>query len=978
MRRVILFLLFFLVLSVSSLINVSNAKADILLYFFTSYNRSNIIWQVGFTVLSNANSASLCREHTANGSYRCGGDQSANVWLDLVDGGACGTANQCGGGGFTGNDNPPYSIHWGTGCVDPFAGASNFFDTVSIAFVDVSLTRDNLDRLGNAIQQWSYNYLDDIQWFEDNGGQRINFGGFLVNNCPTRPRFACNTNGNGQCIQRNCNPATQNNCYNTGSCGGTNCNGPISGQVFLPGGTPLNGAEVDRNGGANQTTRNISGAGGSFLFSNLNMFSNHTIRLIRSNSSFNQCAYEINDNTRNVEVPNNNVNFQLNYVPYTINTHTYWDPEADGTRNGDYTRDSIRLEATPGGRDCTTSDGTCGITGNTTLPGGRDYEITLSGLQAGDIMFSANPVNRTITCANVGAPFEVTKGYRISGNIFKDLNHNGRYAPSTGDELYTTGNSGNTVGTNVVRIEEIGAIPAGRDRARINTSQTVTDGTYQFTNLFRGEYRITIDDGDFDPDGYRFSTPTNAARSYTVRVGPVSSGPVAFRCNAGGSPQGSCVNVSGGNWNGSVDDLNFGITPVYTVSGGVFVDRNNNETKDNNEPYIAGREVALRQNGANYPANSPLFSTANPQNTNSGYSFSLLLQESYRVVYNWTYAVYQFFDAVGPVATPPGTNPFFQLNLDRPPAANCVQPNVGNPGCFGFGIPNLNFALREITQEAWMQTFGGDVRLDKGITNEMPNGRNFSGNIDSNRVQNGIVFGSGIEIEPGNYNSRNWHVNDSGLGGLTNIKTSYRNLKDAIQKSGYGDIPSRTCSPCNISSLNQGRETVIFELNPSGGDTVLTSSANPYDVAPNKDYIILVPGNLRINTNIRVPANTRSTITFAVGGDITIDGAVTQLQGIYTSTGDFIFDTQVNDLTTGDIPDVPIRVEGSIIVGDQLRKGVYGTTRALTDRESRDGINGVGGPTSTIDIVYRPDFILNLPAIIRTALSKRIEVVPGE
>ncbi len=938
-------------------IPINKAEALNIEYFFYSDNASNIIWQAGFRIVNRLHDpitsryTVMVRDPCFQGSNNCQTDLLDNIVSSYAE--------------------DEVEFQWGTGCIDPYVdigrvGKDSFGRIVHYTGrLNVTLSHANINDLQGQSSP-SHAFVDDIQWYEKNGGKTIWFGGFGdIDNCPHKPAFSCNTNGNGACIQRFCDPATDNNCYAGSSCGGTDCNGPISGQVFLPNGNPLNGAEVDRNGGTNQTTRNINGVNGSFRWTGLNIFSNHTIRLIRS--SYDQCAYDIADNTQNAQVIDNNVNFRLSNVLYNINAHAYWDAEGDGIDAGDpdYNRDRITFGVEPSNpnRNCTTTDGTCAITGNPTDPGGKRYDITVSGLPAGDIVYSNNPISRTITCGNVGAPFAIAKGYRISGSIFKDLNYNGRYNPALGEELYTTANSGNTVGTNTVRIEGLGSRGGYRDQ------QTVTDGTYQFGGLFRGQYRVTIDDGDFNPLGYRFSAPVNNPKSFTVTVAPGAA------CTPDPtSLQDSCVTVAP--WGGSIEDLNFGITPIYSISGGVFEDLNDNLRRDIsanpnvNEPYMAGQQMRLTQGGVLFSDGAP-FASANPQDTNPDYNFSFLLQDSYRVAFNWSPAIYQQYDAVGPVATPPSAAnaPSFLVNLDRPALASCPTPDLSYLACNGLGIANLDFALKKITQGPWMQTFGGDVRFDKNFTNKLPDGERFS-KIIPNISSYGIIFnkiGSTINLGAnGDYNATNRHVVDSGLPG--SIKMGYSQLSSLIEKSGNRATNVACQTPCALSSFTKTDKTSIYNLTSASGTVSIDGL---FDVPAGRNYIFLVPGNLNINTDIQVPNGSGSTVTFAVGGKITVNGSVKDLQGIYATDGAFEFATLGFD-ATGKSLDTVINVEGSIIVG-----GTFMRTRKLTPRESAYGIGGSGGPTSTINISYRPDFVLNMPAIIRTALSKRIEVVPG-
>lgn len=918
------------------------------------------------------------------------------------------------------NRHPPYRMQWGTTCIDPeekpifqsddYDGYKTFLfgGSVTYPYGGGAVNRSGGGGANNSGADISYAYGNSISGRTDacpfpcpppSCSGRC---GTLRNNCGYGVRSAevscggCGANycgsGGTRCdlINPTCNSNNycvnvvesnntracrgQNNCcFNDSDCGGGqychSLDGPnqcrayarIGGLVSLNG-NPFPGVNVQmRNASAtnwNNIRNDTSGSNGRYNFDQLRNPSDHDVRITNPDS----CAYNISSTNpiQNITATpsTDNVNFQLVSERYNITGRAYWDPEADGTRNGNYIRDNIRFTAAPGGRDCTTTDGSCAITGNPTIPGGRNYDVTLSGLQAGDIMFGVNPQTGNITCSGFTANFDVTKGYRISGNIFQDVNFNGRYNPGAGETLYTRGTE--------IRIEELGVVPANRAEPKIDIRQTVRDGTYLFNNLFRGEYRVTINPAPYPANGYRFSQPASGY-SFTVFVGPT--------CRVGGSLNASCVAANP--WVGSIQDLNFGITPVYSVSGGVFIDTNGNDIKDGDaEPYwnTTPQEFTIVEYPSGDAPNITLLNPNTVRNNPGTFNFSYMLERTFRLYFNWQAEIFQFYD-ISPAVTAPlsvSNRPYFSLDFSQLPGNGAVSPrfNANNPNRQQSSITNLNFALREITQDPWMHTFGGDIRIDDGFTNEMPSGRNFSGNIGT-QVKHGIVFNrvgsTGINVSPGAFsNPENWYVRDSGLENAT-IKTSYLNLRKSIIDSGNGNkIIRNDCASCNIDRFDHSKETIINDFN---GDVVLTSDSGTYTVTTaDKNYIFLVPGNLTINTNIDVPEG--STIIFAAGGDITINGRVTNLQGIYVATNNFTFASQVTNPVTGEPRDVPITIEGSIIFNGSLNR-----RRRLTPRESREP---QPGGTSTINIRYRPDFVLNLPSVIRTAVSKRIEVAPGD
>ncbi|GEM_PF-3230406 len=897
--------------------------------------------------------------------------------------------------------HPVYRIQWGTTCIDPkddpVVSVTGYPISVYVFYSDVTYGPNSADNTGRDI---GYAYGNDISNRTDqcpfnqpppcvpnfsscgtnrcgssywDGCKNVDCNGCPAGETCTAPngqgscvvRYGCNNNG--QCVQK------QGGSYTGSTCGGSssdpqgNCNGPISGQVFLPGGNGYNGMGILRDGNATQITSGNGNYGWPFLETG----TQHDVRLAKrgdntpfnANQKVNTCVYNLQGNEwiRNRRVPNSNIDFNLNFERYNINANAKLDINADGIGLVPYTTGNVSFTAQPDGNSCfdgNSNNGACAITGNRSEEGGRDYTVTVGNLAAGDMTIIRDPSTGsmipggrskgvTITCGPKNVGFLIARAYSVSGLLYNDLNFNARYNPASGENGFN--------GT--IQIE-----PLGRPGFVVNPNsiQTGANGKYTFNRLLAGRYRVTY--ASFDPNGNKMSIPTNSPPSFTITVGP--------GCNDAGHPEGSCAS-------GSITDLNFGVTPIYSVSGGGFIDdgiagddfnadpnfnaaNGANQRKDSMEGYMTGHRVEIKTK-AGTPNHPRTFTTTTGA---TGFSFSDLFEGSYTVTYTWPTSIEGYYDPSYPTAIPT-----YNITLSRPVDPNCIRPRGGEGICTALGISNLNFSIKPIQARPWMQTFGGDVRLDNGFYNPIP-GANppeyFSNaySVSGSTLSPGIVFGTGtinlgLPNQKDRSNDQGWYVGGNTYPSTQPIKTSYAYLDSVIKDSGNADriflLSSSSYSSLPLHS-KPGNETLIYKSN---GDLNINGT---FTFANNKDYIFLVAGNLNINSNITVPRG--ATAMFAVNGNITVDGNVVRIEGIYSATGNFVFNTRQNPSTK--LPrDNPLIIEGSIVSSATVRKD-----RALTPSDSIDN--------PTYRLFYRPDFILNSPAILRSSNSKRIEVAPGE
>src|SRR3989344_1102141 len=425
------------------------------------------------------------------------------------------------------------------------------------------------------------------------GTQTISCGG-----CPGTQ--VCNSNNNceqnysctndGSCVRDQCQRNSGNpNCFAGNTCGG-NCTGPIAGEVTLPNGRPYTDRAyvLRKNNNAanwNENNRDLtSGADGTYRFGNLPTFGqNQDIRLARTedNLSFNaddkvdSCLYTTDWIKGNVNVPNSNVNFRLNWTDYVISGQLRWDPTPQNTNSGDEIQydDSpqgksgvrVRIFNAQGnlqGEDFTGASSRFSIGGiNTDANHAKSYEIRVA---TGNNSFSINPnhyvvggsIRSDVTqgCVDQTQNFFITATpvgptYTIQGGLYNDTDDpQGEKNPS---ELYIP-----RAGTENIVIQ-------GIDPTNLGVSETVTDfgtpgnGFTSTVPLHQGRYRLNFN--NMARPNYILTSPNPVI----VTVGTGCSGGGVGTCDA----------------SNNVINLNFGIKDnsgerwLQSVGGDVRFDK---------------------------------------------------------------------------------------------------------------------------------------------------------------------------------------------------------------------------------------------------------------------------------------------------------------------------------------------------------------------------------------------------------------------
>ncbi len=510
---------------------------------------------------------------------------------------------------------------------------------------------------------------------------------------------------------------------------------------------------------------------------------------------------------------------------------------------------------------------TCGTANN----GAQDCTWSAWDGQAGCIQQPDNNQVCSMFVNNCSNTFVCTNGNScrttLSAHAFTDLNHNGTQDAEDQNRQSVT----------------ISISPA--TATGITSLQTDANGNVTFTDLTQGTYTITV------------TAPAN------TQISTQNSFQVTVDSNNPG-------NISVGN---------FGITPVYTISGVIC-----------NDPEIDGSCVG----DSDLPgANSVIITPVTPDGTVVGSVAQATYKTSGAQVLSGTYTV-SFAASNGYYFTatkvPNKTVPPFTVSVGASSSVDaqghpytCVAPPAGtsDASCSNGNIINLNFALSNL--QAWFQGACTDLRVEtSGVDDPVPN-TGSCGKVSNsfaivapknNSAAIGIYF-SGQNSPSFGYNggqasfpnyviSQPYPSNFTPVSGVT--RDTYDYLLATANSSGITPVDLSGIDPttgfpyCGAG----GVADCDFETTLPDGVYIVPSSANGGNltldlthILPDpgnfKSYVFLVSGKLTITSNVLVPSATSA--IFAVKGDITVDASIGEtdatslmpdIEGLYSTEGD--------------------------------------------------------------------------------------------
>ncbi|MFH1535719.1 MAG: hypothetical protein ABIC96_01425 [Patescibacteria group bacterium] len=331
--------------------------------------------------------------------------------------------------------------------------------------------------------------------------------------------------------------------------------------------------------------------------------------------------------------------------------------------------------------------------------------------------------------------------------------------------------------------------------------------------------------------------------------------------------------------------------------------------------------------------------------------------------------IYQFKDvhAIPPVSGKPNEASYSPVVND----ADDVRNGWTNYLSFGFTPPIL----------PWFQGVGGDIRIDYGVSNPVPDstfasleggggtpGIIFTGNRNFNFCK--VGQGSGCQNKS---STKKWVAGGPAYPEVFSpvrtglMRTSFDYYVGVARQSGLTPIDLSTAICPNLSdcSLPGNLSNGLYIAN-SG----LSITNNNYTFQNNKNFVILVNGTLTLKGNIHVPKG--STVTFSASDNIVVDKDVggsaatsnANLEGFFSTDKNFILEGNNNCAVSAD---KRLNIEGSVVVNAGLSGGSFQNRRDLcTDNPTRPSVY----------FKERPDMILNAPEFLKHPNFVWQEVAP--
>jgi hypothetical protein len=404
-------------------------------------------------------------------------------------------------------------------------------------------------------------------------------------------------------------------------------------------------------------------------------------------------------------------------------------------------------------------------------------------------------------------------------------------------------------------------------------------------------------------------------------------------------------------------------TPVsgdYFIKGGVYIDENLSRTKNGEETYIAG-SITVRN-----------INTGVSLNTTSaeGTGFTSVLLPAGR--YSITYIAPEDTVVTYPTITPP------TITMNLGPSCIDETPD-GDPTCDPSGnIINVNFGIEpiELIPDPWIKGIGGDMRVDNGMENIIPDSSSyFSENYNSiyDKMDHGIVFGdSNLKLGDSTIekaNTSQWFADVPFS--FPKVNTKYSEMWNTLYKGGIltenDNFFRDACVPGGFPpdcELKTGLPGGVYSAGENQNVTITNTSS--YNFLSGQDYIFLIKKDLVIKTNLIVPPG--ATVLFIVEGDIIVAPNVSKIEGIYSTDNNFIVKSACD--VCGEF-DIPLYINGSVIANANQELEEIGDFINERDLGSQNAI------TPAVTFKYRPDFVLNMPQLLRYKSYSIKEIAPG-
>ena len=276
----------------------------------------------------------------------------------------------------------------------------------------------------------------------------------------------------------------------------------------------------------------------------------------------------------------------------------------------------------------------------------------------------------------------------------------------------------------------------------------------------------------------------------------------------------------------------------------------------------------------------------------------------------------------------------------------CSRSGIGSPSA------NNNFYLTD-SRESWWQAEGAGIYAGGigGVRSILPSSslRLILAPVGGTE---GLLMTNSGTVDIGDVGS----VSDSGWRAVSRYRGkkmdyNYFAANMGVVRGQDSDWQSDTLE----LQADDGRD--FWYMDPVGS-TATIGTGSPWNVAGGDSYVIFVNGNLDINSDIVVAPG--SFLALIVKGDVTVDPAVANLEGLYVIDGSFVTETVYVE---GVVDDIQLTTGGTIVAWGSLS-----LSRSL-------GTGNITGPAEKF--VYRSDLLTNMPDKMKTFVMQWNEVVPG-
>jgi len=544
-----------------------------------------------------------------------------------------------------------------------------------------------------------------------------------------------------------------------------------------------------------------------------------------------------------------------------------------------------------------------------------NWTVTLTNMPSTAVLVSGtNPVVKNVGSGSNTVYFPLTTPLSVSGNVYIDTNENG--FKDVGEVQY----SGATITLNPGSSKTTATIDASKN--------------YEFTGLSPNTYTVTLT----LPPGYVMSPlDPNSTKTLVLSLA-----------------------------NGTA---NFAIVSSSTTTGYIFVDSNADGIRN---PRTCISNCSSRGQEVYSPAESCYSGTLSIRFTPTGGGNEIVqsFTSSNANASCNTYSItrQQECGTIGLTGLAAGYRIIGLNYKDKTHLTSTVSNLSSIPVCGS----EVNFGISNST--SWIQTRGGDLRIDSGINNSIPAGascQSYASTTGSGGTP-GIVFSgeSSASFVPGSASITDWMAGGSLYpeiySGTLAKKTSYTYLLSKAQQSGITPIDLSTL--CNLSACDLSALSLTHGIYIATGDLTLTGGS--YTFPASQNFVILINGNLTVGQKINVPIG--STAVFSSSSDIiigkdigeTYNSDVTTIAGMYSADRNVIVDGY-NDCSVQ--ADTRLNISGNVIANAGGLSGTFQNRRDLC-------ANNADCPAVYVN--ERPDFALNAPEFLRNARFIWQEIAP--